>query len=246
MIRIYDAGKADAILVSTDNHTVLIDTGLDRDADQLERRLRDDGVDTIDVMIITHFDKDHVGGADKLIRNMNVGMVYTSYLTRTSADIHEFQQALSDKNVRQEIVRGDELFTLDRVYFEISGTETVYEKDTSNNSSLIIRVSYGEGEYLFMGDAQTERIAEFMTSHDPSADFLKMPYHGHYQKILDELFSEVDPEEAVITNSPAEPERRELKKTEKAAMKAGVFLYYTAEGTVTLYCSEDGYRIVQS
>ena len=57
-------GAADSFVLKTPNHTVIIDTGLDKNGDELVESLKEQGITMIDELIITHFDKDHVGGAD--------------------------------------------------------------------------------------------------------------------------------------------------------------------------------------
>ena len=66
-VTFFDAGKADAILVRTGEHALLIDTGLNKNGAALVDALRAAGVQSLDVLLITHFDKDHVGGADSVL-----------------------------------------------------------------------------------------------------------------------------------------------------------------------------------
>ena len=60
-----DVGKADAILVTTENSAVLIDTATNKMGDEVLDHIRARGIEKLDLLIITHYDKDHVGGADR-------------------------------------------------------------------------------------------------------------------------------------------------------------------------------------
>ena len=75
-ITILKVGKADAIVVQAGNETLVIDAGEDEDGEEVAKFLTDQGVHTVNTLIITHFDKDHVGGADTLVESLEVGQVF--------------------------------------------------------------------------------------------------------------------------------------------------------------------------
>ena len=60
-------GKADALVLKQAGHTVLIDTGEKDDGDKIVRFLKNQGIHSVDLLVITHFDKDNVGGAAKVL-----------------------------------------------------------------------------------------------------------------------------------------------------------------------------------
>ena len=57
-----DVGKADSMIIRTPQSTVIIDCGEKGDGKEIVSLLEDEGVTTVDYLIITHYDKDHVGG----------------------------------------------------------------------------------------------------------------------------------------------------------------------------------------
>lgn len=59
--------KSDAILIEQADFRMLVDTSFDDRADVILDYFSEHGIDTLDYLIITHFDKDHVGGADKIL-----------------------------------------------------------------------------------------------------------------------------------------------------------------------------------
>ncbi len=65
---VYDMGNgADAALITAeDGSRILIDAGTNKGGKKLAERFAEEGIERLDAMIITHFDKDHVGGADKI------------------------------------------------------------------------------------------------------------------------------------------------------------------------------------
>ncbi len=244
-ITVFEADKADAILIQTEEGNVLIDAGLEENRDQLLSSLAQRGVDELEALIITHFDKDHVGGTDAVLETLKVNHVYTTWQSKSSDDITSYEEALVKAGLSATVIKGTQKFTLGGAVFTVYGASDSYEEDESNNSSLIIHVSFGNKTYLFMGDAQDERIEEFLTYSVTDADFLKVPYHGHTQDTLEELISAVTPEVSVITNGEDEPSQKEIKKTVKILEEAGSEVYQTVSGTVTVQCTQEGFAVSQ-
>ena len=64
---VFSCGKADAILLQFDGHNVLVDTGENGDGKEIVTELESKNVEKIDLLILTHHDKDHIGGADVIL-----------------------------------------------------------------------------------------------------------------------------------------------------------------------------------
>lgn len=93
-VTFFDVGKSDAILVEQSGYRMLIDTSFDDQADVLLDYFADHGIDTLDYLIITHFDKDHVGGADKILDAMHVKRVLEPDYTVEKKQFREYREAL--------------------------------------------------------------------------------------------------------------------------------------------------------
>ena len=65
-VTFFDVGKGDAILVETASHAVLIDSGYDDTKEIILDYMEKQEISSLDYLVITHFDKDHVGGADRV------------------------------------------------------------------------------------------------------------------------------------------------------------------------------------
>ena len=80
------------------------------------------------------------------------------------------------------------------------------EDNRDNNMSLVTMMTYGSKKFLFTGDIEKDRIAQMLSFHDDlAADWIKMPHHGGYQKIVSRLLEAVLPKYAVITTSTERP-----------------------------------------
>ena len=237
------AGAADSFILLTENNVTVIDTGLDDKADKLVEFLEDQGVTKIDELIITHFDKDHVGGADQVLENFEVGTVYTTYHSKESDDISEYLSALEAKALSETTVTEQISWTADGVTYTIYPPEkTNYADSESNNSSLVVRVVNGENSMLFAGDAEYERISELLQTEGIQSTILKMPHHGRADSNTNELIDWVSPEYAIITSSKAEPEDQIVLDMLETR---GVTTYLTRDGNITIIMDESGVTVNQ-
>ncbi len=206
----FKVGKADSILISIEDKNVLIDTGESSTVNNILSYLKENKIEKIDYLIITHFDKDHVGGAASIINNLEVVNVYQSNYPKDSNEYNNYVNSLTNKSIEAVTLREDISFEIYGVRFNINAPKEVeYAKNPSNNSSLIVSVFNGDNSFLFMGDAENARIKEYLSIDNKSYDVLKVPYHGHYQKRLRELIGSVKPKYAVITSSDSEKEDSE-------------------------------------
>ncbi len=237
----FSAGSADAILLTTEDSAVLIDTGEKGFGKTVLARLEEKGVDRIDCLIVTHFDKDHVGGAAKILNGVEVGTVLQSNQPKDSGEYENYVQALEKAGIEPVTVRETYAFTLDGVSYTVDPPrQAEYAEDSSNNSSLIVTVRNGDDTFLFAGDAQTQRLAEFLDTGPGSCDVLKVPHHGRDEPMLDELISSTEPSFAVITSSEEEPESEAVVEELE---RAGVRVLLTRERAVTVRSSGDGVTV---
>ena len=235
----FSAGKADAILLTTDDAAVLIDCGEKGFGQTILDYLADRGISQIDYLIITHFDQDHVGGAAKVINNISVGTVLQSNCPKDSEEYEKYVKALKNAGLEPVTVREDYTFTLDGIIFSVNPPLlSDYREDDSNNSSLVVTVTNGENILLFMGDAQTERLAEYLAASPVDCDLIKIPHHGGKDELMDQLIAATKPEYAVITCSDDEPD---TIATLKVLEEAGVTVFLTSSAPVLV--QSDGSQI---
>ena len=231
-VTVLDAGKADAILLTTPASAVLIDCGEKGYGEEILGVLAARGVEKLDLLIVTHFDRDHVGGAAKVIGGIPIARVLQSGRPGDSGAYRKYIRALEKASLSPETVRETLSFTLDGAEYTVEPPQREhYNRDESNNSSLIVTLVYGRTRLLFMGDAETARIAEYLASSPAPCDLVKLPHHGEKEKMLDALLAAVKPRYAVITCSAGAPE---AASTAAALQTAGVESYPTRLGAVRI------------
>ncbi len=197
-------GNSDCILIKYDGKVVMIDTATEISYQNIENVLNARNIDTIDYLIITHFDKDHVGSAAKIINNFEVKKVFQTYLSKNSHTYHykKYKKALKNNNLKAVTVLKEYIIEIDDVVLSIIPPEKrKYSEQQSNNSSLITKLNYNNRSFLFCGDIENERIGEILNDPFIKADVLKMPHHGYSVKNSKQFINNVAPKISVITNS---------------------------------------------
>lgn len=246
----FNIGKADAILITTENHTVLIDTGLDKNGDDIVAYLKNQDISKIDYLILTHFDKDHVGGADIIIEEISVGQVVMPNYTKDSKQYNQFVEAAEKMELSQTILTQEMSFTLDDAAFTVYPSQLEYrdysdgteDESQENNHSLAVSLNHCENNFLFTGDAMAQRINELLNTDEivsTTYDFLKVPHHGKYNERSEAFILAVQPKYAVITCSEDNPADDRIISALEAA---GTQVFLTTEGNI--YCVSDGTALI--
>lgn len=241
-IHFFNAGKADAIFLEKEGQYIMIDTGEDDLSDDILRYFELNNIEKLDYLIITHFDKDHVGSASVIIDNIEIGEVLQSNVPKDSKEYENYLASLENNNIEPTTVTGDCEISIADLEIVVNGPEKVYDKNESNNSSLIVSVKDGENKFLFMGDSQNARIKEFLSNNDEYYNFLKVPYHGNNLEQNEVLLESNNFAYAVITDSVDEPADDE---TIKFLNDYGVKYYSTKNGSINVLSDGKTIKIKQ-
>ncbi len=231
-----DVGKADAFLLQSAAGSLLIDTGEDP-ADVLAL-LRSHQVSKLDAVVLSHLDKDHIGGAAAVLEQVEVQTLYRTDREEDSAAYAALVHALSLSDAQSVTVT--ETLTVSAAGAELTLYPPLspdYGKDEDNNASLIAAVEAGGVRMLFTGDALKPRVQEFLAEQYDGSDYqlLKVPHHGRETKPTALLLENFSPRYALISSSEEEPENEKLLKRLE---KAGVEPLLLREGAVQLRCQD--------
>ncbi len=200
-VMFFNAGKADACLLRTENSTVLIDTGKNKFGKEIVSWLQANGISEIDVMFITHFDKDHVGGADAVLEAVRVHQIYEPAYESDSKQYVQYREALAAAGLNAESLEENIAFELDGVRYVVDvANSRYYGEDEENDFSLVIGITHGENSFLMAGDAENPRLLELLEEGIGAYDVLKVPHHGREEKASAAFFAAVKPAYAIITS----------------------------------------------
>ena len=198
-----NTGNSDAILIRMDETVILVDAGEADDYPAISRKLTENGITVIDYLIISHYDNDHIGTVSKILQSYTVKNLYMPDYVRNS---NLYSRMMSTLDVMPDVAvhRPTEDVRIDLSYGSlwINPTKlyapgaTLGSDDShaleENNYSLITSVYFGEVSLLLAGDAEQDRITEFMETAgvELSYDVIKIPHHGGYDKALGNLLRE--------------------------------------------------------
>lgn len=239
-VHFIDVGQADAILVQSNGHNMLVDAGNNGDADLVVNYLKDQGVTKLDTIIATHPHEDHIGGMDVVIKNFDVGEALipkVNYTTRTYRDV-----LLALRKVKTTAAQGGQSFNLGQAQVAILGpNNNKYEE--LNDYSIVCKVTYGQTSFLLTGDAGVEPEQEMLQrGYDLKADVLKVAHHGSSTSTSKAFLKAVNPKMAVISVGQHNDYGHPHKETLQRLAAQGVKVYQTAQvGTIVM--TSDGQKI---
>jgi len=228
---VLSTGNSDCLLLRMDGTVILIDTADEDDFGLISSYLDGYGITKIDYLILTHYDNDHVGSAAALIKSYDVGCVWGPDYNRDSFAMNGLQAALTRRGMELERLTADQNVETENGVLAVNiAAEKYYERDENdeNNESLIITVCYGDYKLLLLGDALKERLTEFNVLYpDETYDFVKLPHHGDWTKVLGNLLE--GREVAFAISCVETPDEVEKKLREKCA-DLGIRLYDSCDG----------------
>ena len=245
-VTVLKTGKSDAIVLESAGKAMMIDTGEVDDAEKIVEFLKAENITSLDAVVITHYDKDHVGAAGLIVENFNVDRVLVPDYEGTRTEYFDFMNAMKAAMIvpqrvseTMEFTFGETTVLIDPpVDYDVNTISDV-EDDYDNTLSLMTTVTCGEKRFLFTGDADRRRIKEWLSNGTVQhVDFLKVPHLGLFNAALDQLLEATTPDCAAITCSaknPADDSTLEVLK------KYGVDVYQTRNGQITV--TTDGSKL---
>ena len=243
-VTFFDVGKGDCILIRTASSAVLIDAGYKDTADGVIAALRALGVTRLDALVVTHYDKDHVGGAAAVADAFPIGVLYLPDYEGTSRHAAALAEAIERRGLDARRVTEDVSFSLGGASFTICAAGVAYEipagggEANDNDVSLVTAVRHGQDSYLFAGDLEEAGIAAWLARDAGTFGVLKVPHHGKAEANSEALIAAVRPRVAVVTDSADDPASDNVLTLLTAA---GADVRRTAvDGTVTISSGGDG------
>ena len=247
-MHVLDVGKADSILIASDGHFMLVDGGTEDCGDKVSQYLNRRGVKTLDFVVNTHPDDDHIGGLDTVIKNFQVNEFLAPHIPTaiipSSSEYKNVQKALQAKKLAVTNPVCGEKLTLGKLKIEVLAPTK--QRDTTNNNSIVLRLTYGRTTFLLMGDAEKDEEADLLAGAlacgtNSTADVLKVGHHGSSTSTTQELLNAVKPSFAAISvgkDSSNLPKAAVLKRLNNANAKI-----FRTDVSGTLIFMSDGKKI---
>ena len=216
-----------------------IDGGNTADSQFVYSYLKQRGIDEVETVVITHAHEDHCGGVSAIFRCAEVGKVYCPVREYNSAAFRNVLKSIHSEGLDITVPVPGESFTVGAAQVQVFGPVQGYEDP--NNTSIVLKITFGEKSFLFTGDAEREAEYDILNAgFDLSADVLKVGHHGSYTSTSYLWLKTVAPQYAVISSNRSEvPEYNHPHEEVVSRLRdAEVSVYRTdLQGTVTFFTS---------
>ena len=184
-VSVLDVGQGDAILIQTpDGKTVLVDAGPGKSHDLLLRQLDMAGVAHLDAAFNTHAHEDHLGGFVSVLEHYPVALFVDSGVPHTTRSYENLLLALKEKQVPARVARRGQTYNVGKTarIQVLAPTEAWIDEAGShlNNTSLVLRLTYGKFSMLLEGDAESPVEQHLLSEGVDPALVLKVGHHGSH------------------------------------------------------------------
>lgn len=243
-VHFIDVGQADSALVTCDGHSMLIDGGNADDSNLVYSVLQRETDGHLDYVVGTHAHEDHIGGLSGAFEADTADVTFCPVTDYDSKAFRNFKTRADERGGGITIPAVGDTFTLGEASVTVVAVNSVPE-DT-NNTSIVIRIVYGDTSFLFTGDAEQETEEKILESgQNIESTVLKVGHHGSSTSTSQAFLDAVSPTYAVIScgkdNSYGHPHNETLAKL----ASAGVEVLRTDE-LGDIYCTSDGTEVTFS
>ena len=212
---------------------MIIDGGKAKASSYIYSWLKKNQISHLDVMVATHTDADHIGGLSGALNYAKVGTAYCPVTSGTTKTFQSFVKYLKKQGKSITVPKAGDEFSLGGAQVRILGPTDPQAE--GNNSSIVLKVTFGDTSFLFTGDAEREEEQELLESgYDLESTVLKVGHHGSDTSTSYLFLRTVNPQYAVISvgadNTYGHPTEAVLSRLRDADVKT----YRTdLQGTIT-------------
>jgi competence protein ComEC len=244
-----DVGQGDAILINyLHRYQILIDSGASGKKVLTElSKVMPFMDDKIEVVIVTHPDRDHFAGFIDVLKKYEVDLIFDNGQDSDDEVWQEFQKIIIEKGISKQVITEGSTIKIgdgrskNSVEFNIfNPDEIVINKKEKNESSIVVRMDYGKNSFLFTGDAGfSAEIDMIFDKEKLDVDFLKVGHHGSRYSSSDFFLARVTPEWSIISvgeNDYGHPTEEALGRLRKIGSR---ILRTDELGTIVIGCDKD-------
>lgn len=221
-VHFIDVGQGDASLILCNDKSMLIDGGKPEASSVIYTYLKKLNIEKLDYIVCSHADDDHIGGLSAPLAKMKVENILAP---ETPSDSRSYKSMIEKADAQGiEIVHPQHGESMDFAESKIHFYGPVTEDETDrNNSSVVMKVVYGDTSFLFTGDAERKEEQQILDmGYDISATVLKVGHHGSRNSTTYPFLRKIMPQYAVISvgdNSYGHPTEDALSRLRDADVR---------------------------
>ncbi|WP_203334375.1 S-layer homology domain-containing protein [Planococcus beigongshangi] len=198
-VHFIDVGQGDSILIqSPEGKNMLVDAGTKGSGAKVVSFLKSKGVTTLDVVVATHPDADHIGGLVPVLQNFKVNQFIDSGKAHTTDTYLELLQLIDTKNIPFKVAATGDKITLGSLL-----STTVLHADSSasdnNDASIVLHAVYGSVSFLLTGDADAGIEQKLVNNYNVKSTYLKAGHHGSNTSSSKAFLNEVKPAGTILS-----------------------------------------------
>lgn len=215
-VHFIDVGQGDAILIiSPTGKAMLVDGGSLNAGQNVVNYIKKAGITTLNVVVASHPNEDHIGGLISVFDSFDVERVYDTGYAHPTEVYENYLTKIDDFNIEFEIIKRGSVIDLDPS-ISIDVLSPYLEPQSPNAASTVLKITYQDKSVLLTAD--TEDFAEFNmidSGIDLKADILQIAHHGSANSSSEAFLDAVKPTTAIISvgkdNSYGHPDNTVLK-----------------------------------
>ena len=217
-----DVGQSDCTIVVCDDEVLMIDCGTYNQLSTIRQSIHTLNIDKIDYMVVTHQHDDHMGSAIDLLDDLTIENFIMPRLAQsnnvTSKTYNVLINTINSKGINKIPAQECKSFMLGEALVEI--LSPTVQSNNLNNMSVVLKITYGDTEFLFQGDSESKIENDLLRSdYDIDVDVLKTGHHGSKTSSSDKYIEATSPEIAIISsgyaNNYGHPNAMVLERLEK-------------------------------
>jgi competence protein ComEC len=241
-----DVGQGDAVYIETPNRKqILIDTGPSALTLSRLSKVMPFADRSLDLVILTHPDSDHIGGASVILDSYRVGSILVSGSYSDSSLSIELNNKIEKLKLNKIVAERGQRFVLDKdIYLDILFPNRDVKDLESNETSIVSKLSYGQKSFMFVGDSSiyNENVIIWKEQEKTlDSDVLLLGHHGSKTSSSLLWLEKVSPELAIISaglnNRFGHPDKEVLDRLNTP------YLITFSEGNIVLL--SDGQKILR-
>lgn len=196
-----NVGQGDATLIKCGSHAMLIDGGNNHMGTTVQLYLQKQGVESLDYIIGTHPDADHIGGLDVIAYKLDFDTIIMPDYEKDTKTYEELADVIDAKQKKITYPMPGTVYSLGEADFTILAPNSNDYGSNANNYSVALMLEYGQTRFLFTGDAEEESEQEMLLQSrtNLNADVYKVAHHGSNSASTEAFLHAVQPAYAVIS-----------------------------------------------
>lgn len=236
-VHFIDVGCGDSILIKCGDKTALIDTGNFSLNGKTRYYMEHSGIKKLDLFIATHTDSDHIGDFKSVADNFKIDNIWINKPgnTDTSKQTESekiFFKTISDKNINITTPKCGG-YPFGDANLQVLSSSGHYNND--NDNSLVIKLTYKNISYLFMGDAGENTENTLINKGvNLSSTVLKVSHHGSSTGTSEKFLKCVSPKYAIISAGIENKYLPNRNTVERIRMTGAKILRTDIDGNVIL------------